>query len=489
MTGALKRKTATNIAYNATSKLTTFAFQAVASVILTRTLSAADYGVVGFAWIFINFLAQFNDLGINNAVIQARELDDDALFTAFTMKTLLAFLVCGAAAAAAPLAVRFLDNAAIVPVIRVLSLNFLIAAWGFVPTVLLLRDLDYRRLAISSTCATVASGCLAVVLALSGFGYWSIVTASIGAALVNTIMLNLIRGKRIHWRLSRIHAAHFIRYGWSLFVSGLVIFAIFNADSFVIGALAGSTVLGYYVIALSWGAMITTLAGAIVNSVLFPTLSRLQGDRERIRRGYLLSLEYITFTGILINLTLFFVAREFLHEILGHGTDKWLPSLTALRILCIYGVIRVMLEPLGNVIMALGRTKLLMVATLLCAVLELGMLYPALHYFGIEGAASVVTLAYAAQYAVYYPFLKKDIGITLRDIVDTVGPALSCAILIAPALFLYQYLRPDTTILSLFEKVFACAVGYAVIYGMVTRWKVFGDVRSIIGRSRPHETS
>ena len=73
---SLKQLTFNNIAFNATAKIISVVCLGISSIILTRTLLPSDYGVVGFAMIFVNFLSQFNDLGFSSAVGQRKELDE-----------------------------------------------------------------------------------------------------------------------------------------------------------------------------------------------------------------------------------------------------------------------------------------------------------------------------------------------------------------------------------------------------------------------------
>ena len=484
MRSGLKRRTLENIGYNATSKIVALAFQAVASIILSRNLSSADYGVVGFAWIFINFLSQFNDLGLNNAVVHTRDLDDDGLATVFTLKFLISAALFVTAVSIAPAARWIFDDAAVVTIIRVLSFSFVLNAFTFVPSALLTRALDYRRLAVASTLGTFATAAISIVLVLLGFGYWSIVVANVAAGVVGVVVLNTLSPKRFVVRLDPARAREFIRYGWGLFASGLLIFAVFNTDNFIIGATRGSEQLGLYMIAFSWGSMVATLMVAGVHAVLFPTFARIQAERERIRGAYLLSFKYITALGVMVNATLFVVAPDFLIHVLGRGTTKWLPALDALRILCAYGVIRVMLEPLGNVIMAFGRTTLLMRATLVAAAIEVALLYPALRAFGIEGAAVVVTLAYLVQYGIYWKFLKSEVGVKLADLGRAIGPAMAPLLALAAVFVVFARRADDSTPAVFAVKLAACVVCYVVSYGLVTGWAVVADVRGLLGMSR-----
>jgi lipopolysaccharide exporter len=287
--------------------------------------------------------------------VQAKTLDDDALATGFWMKAALGAAMCGVAMLAAPAAGWFLDEPAVSAAMRVLSLNFVIGALAFIPTTLLTRALDYRAISMAQILSTIASGIVAIGLALNGAGYWSIVLGNVAATLTLVVCMNIAYPHRVDFSFDVGHARSLAQYGLSLFGSGLVIFALFNADNFLIGLTGGADTLGYYTIAFSWGAMIAVTMSIVVNSVLFPTFSRIQFDRSQLRATYLTALHHISAVGILVNTTLFFIAPELLVVLLGRGTDKWLPALGALRVLCVYGISRVILEPLGSVIMAVGK--------------------------------------------------------------------------------------------------------------------------------------
>jgi O-antigen/teichoic acid export membrane protein len=325
---------------------------------------------------------------------------------------------------------------------------------------------------------------VAVILALTGFKYWSIVIASICGDSVMMVMLNLMRPKRIRFLVDTSIARQLFKFGGSLSLTGLLVFAIFNTDNFIVGAVAGATMLGYYVIAFNWGSMICTALGDVINSVLFPTFSRMQ-DTERIKASYLKVLEYVTFAGMLVNVTLLLVAREFLVGVIGSGTEKWIPALKALRILCFYGIIRFSLEPIGSVIMAIGRVNLLLKANIMAAVIELSLLYPALRLFGLEGVACVVTVAYVSQYVIYFPSLKKDIGLTYKDFFLSLKPALLSGLVVVGSILAMQSHLPVNVMSSLIIKVLLCTFLYCFTYGIITKWRLASEIRVLILNMRP----
>jgi O-antigen/teichoic acid export membrane protein len=324
----------------------------------------------------------------------------------------------------------------------------------------------------------ILQSAVAVTMALMGFKYWSLVIASLVMSLSSCVMINILHPVRYRIAFSRDAAVSFINFGGNVFLAGFIVFLIFNADNFLIGAVMGADSLGYYSLAFNWGSMACTMISSIVLSVLFPTFSKMQGDRERLKSSYLKVVQYISFGGVLVNMTLFVVSRDFLFLVLGHHTDKWMPALTALRILCFYGVARLLLEPVGQVVMALARTDVLRQANLFAAALELAALYPVLHFLGIEGVALLVTVAYVAQYAFYYQCLRSELKINFKELVACIAPAL-WGMLFLFLLFLVAEVAGSGSYLVFIIKSAACVGAYLVTYGVASRWRLYKEMRTL----------
>jgi O-antigen/teichoic acid export membrane protein len=479
----LKVKTVKNIGFNAFANIAKFVLAGIASIILAQNLSASDYGIVGFATIFINFLARFSDLGISEAVIQKKQLDDRGLYTGYTTKFIMGITIFSAAFFLSPVAKLFFDHASISLVIKVLSLNFIISTFSFLPVCLLKRELNYRKLIIPQITAAFTSSGMSIVLALAGFGYWSIVIANMSSSLVNVLLLYLVRPIKIRFHFNRELFQEFIGFGSKLFFSGVIIYLIFNADNFIVGTVMGSTALGLYAIAFNWGSMISGRLQEVVHSVLFPTYSRIQDDKLRLKSSYLRILEYVVFIGTVSNVTLLLCSKEFLYYVLGRGTDKWMPALTTFNIMLIYGIIRTFLEPVGNVLMALGKSNILLKSTLIAGTIEIVLLYPVAKAYGIEGVALLVTLAYSVQYFIYFPFLKKEIDLNYADIWNIGKPAALTTAFIAGVVLLMPGFT-DKSLYSLAAKFALSVTGYILFYSAITKWKLVKDTVGIIRSMR-----
>ncbi len=104
--------------------LSTSAVQFFSSIILARHLLPTDYGIAGFSLIFINFMAQFSDFGMANALIQKTDADDDLLYTGFTLKILFSVLTFVFLVTLAPISQFFTDIPEIISAVQLLSLEF-----------------------------------------------------------------------------------------------------------------------------------------------------------------------------------------------------------------------------------------------------------------------------------------------------------------------------------------------------------------------------
>ena len=481
MEPSLTRRTLGNIALTAAARGVTLGLQLGANVVLARSLSSVDYGIVGYAQILISFLSLVSEFGLNSAAIQRQQLSAAALHTGFTLRMLLGLCAFGLALVVAPWCARGLGEPAVADVVSLLAVGFLINGLAFVPSVLALRALDYTRYSAAQVAGSLVNAGVTVWMALSGYAYWSIVVANVAAIAASALLLNVLIRQPPRLRLERESARHYARFGGQLMTSGVLTFIIMNLDNLVIGSLLGSATLGYYALAFGWGTKVCEMLGSVVNSVLFPTFAKIQSDLPRLRAAYLRSLELVAFMAVAGYVTLYGCSADFVTHILGAGTDKWLPALTVLRILCLYGLIRAVLEPVGSVVMAIGGIPVLVRANLLAAVVKVALIYPALLAWGIEGVAVAVTLSYAAQYAVFLPALRRHLDLRARDFLAPQWRALASGAITLAALAAWRLAGLVPVGLAGFWVAAAWCLGaYFTLYGLLSRGTAYRELYRVL---------
>ncbi len=475
----LANKTISGIGYNSIAKTANYLLRVGSGIILAQILNPHDYGVFGFAMVIIGFLGRFNDLGLGGAVVQRLELDQKTLTTAFTLKFFLALAICAFCVALGPLIALFSDHPEVGRVIQVSSIFLVISCFSFVQDTHLTRDLHYRKLSAANIISSIIRSGTAILLVLLGLQYWSLVWAEIAGIAALVAILNYFYPAKIRFGLDREAARGLLSFGWKLLVSGLLGFLIFSVDKLMIGSISGLTVLGFYALAFNWASVGCSILSDTMNGVLFPAFAKIQTNRGELKRAYLKVLQYVSTGGILVNLILLTSAQEIFFFVLGRGTDKWAPAIPAFQILCLYGMVRTILDPVGNVVLAMGKPGIILRATILVCALEMALLYFALVHGGIVLVAVLVTLAYAAQFYFYGPFLKRECGIQASEIMEVLRAPVICGILIGSATMLLGF-GVGFSFLSMTVKVLFCLAGYFLMHGWITRWTMMREVKGLL---------
>lgn len=474
-----KAKIFRNVIYTSLAKGTTVICMAITSMVVARNLSPSDYGVVAFAGIIIGFFGHFSDLGVGTAAVRRPSLDQKSLQTAFTLKIILGVGAFLSVNLIALFAHHFFQHPATGDVMRVLAFTFLVSTIGFMPGVTLTREQNYRVLVIPGVLSVLARSVIAITLVLSGWEYWSIVLADIGATIVSAVAVQLIRKVPMGFHFDWHDAQEYLRFGAPLLGSGILAFLIFNLDNFLVGSIMGTVQLGYYALAFTWGSYICGLLYDTVNNVLFPAFSAIQHDMAAMRRWYLKTVDLVAFISLIVNATLLANAHFFLVTFLGNGSDKWVSATSCLEILCVYGIIRATTEPLANCIMALGRTRVLLQANILGGLIELVLLALVVKHGKIEFVAGVVLFAYVSQWVIVIPFLRRHLGIGVRDLAAQLWPVVP-ALLAGYGATLFVPASLGDSLPTLAMRALFTAVVVALVHGLCTRFRCFQEASGMI---------
>ena len=101
--------------------------------VLARLLTPADFGIVGFATLALAYLAVLKDLGLGGALIQRKDDTEEAAQTVYTLNLILGVVPDGGDDPGRPPGCVLLHEPLVTPILRVLSVTFLIEALGIGP--------------------------------------------------------------------------------------------------------------------------------------------------------------------------------------------------------------------------------------------------------------------------------------------------------------------------------------------------------------------
>ena len=180
---SIKSKTVTSVTWAGSSQAFRIVVQFAVTSVLARLLVPQDIGLIAMMTVFTNLVILFSDLGISAAIVQRKVLSHELLSSSFWTVVVVGMFSSVLLFVLSPLIAKFYTEPILTSLLTLFSLNFLISSLGIIQFAVFTRIMDFRRLAIIEILSVVISGGLAIVLALLGFGIWSLVWQQLVSSL------------------------------------------------------------------------------------------------------------------------------------------------------------------------------------------------------------------------------------------------------------------------------------------------------------------
>ena len=423
MTSGLKHQAAKGVGWSLIDRTLTKTIGFVVFLIMTSLLPPRAFGLVAMAMVVLAFVRPFITQGTGPAIIQRSALQPEHSDTAFWISFaagLLATVLVGTLAQ--PIAAN-LGEPALGPILTVLSLRLLIESLGTTHAALLRRSLSFRALAVRSLVAEISGGVVGLAMVFGGFGVWSLVAQTLARQGAATITLWVLARWRPAFRFSVRDAQEMLRYGYSVIGSNLIAAVRGRIDQLLIGALLGTSALGFYVVALRFVDELRNLIVGSIGVVAFPTFSRLQAERQKLVQAFLKATEYTAFLAFPAFVGLGVIAGEFLPVVLG---PQWTPSVPIIRALVPMGMVVGMSVFNRSMIAAKGRPSWNVALGLLD--LSVGMIAILTTVpLGLVAMSLAYSLSTVAGYSAGLWVVRRMLRFEIRHYVKSIGLALIVA--------------------------------------------------------------
>jgi O-antigen/teichoic acid export membrane protein len=188
------------------------------TIILARILGPSNYGIFAFALTVIGAFGLFKSLGIESALIQRKnETVKAAANTAFFIIPVLGFMLYLLLYATAPFIAGFLNNKELLGVLRVLGIVFVLWSFSRVPLSILERGMKFALISIAEIAGALLFSIVAIVLAKSGSGVWSLVYGYLINTLIFTLMIWFFCKWMPNFTFSRTIALELFHFGKFIF--------------------------------------------------------------------------------------------------------------------------------------------------------------------------------------------------------------------------------------------------------------------------------
>lgn len=412
-------------------------FQFVLFIVLARALGPEAFGVVGIATAFIDISNLMGRAGLTEVLVQRQEMTDEELDTAFWSSFAIGTLLTLAMFFGAQSLADLFKVPELKIVMQILSPMSLLFAAGTVYEAKLRRSFGFRAIAARNVSATMVSGTIAMVMALTGFGVFSLVaqrlTYYIWYIIAILVATRWLPSPRFRWRI----ALDQLNSGLAVSLSSLLGTGNQRVLDLIVGYFVGAQGLGYLRIAWRGIDLLLELSIRPVTTVTLTSLARLQNDRPALIQAYLRLVHmtavfiYPLFVGAAI------VAPELLTLMFG---TKWQASIPLMQILAQIAFFVPLLYYKTNALMAIGLMWQVLLINVVEFVLSASVGVVAAQY-GVEGAAigNVIRMLLATPVILFA--LKAWVGIPIgRTIGVAVYPAIATAVMAGVLILLRPHL-------------------------------------------------
>lgn len=443
------------------AQLVKIIIQFLSVILISRLLSPEDFGVVASIMPLVIFVSTFQEIGLQQAVVQRQEIRDDQLNAIFWVLTAVGVVCFAIVVLLGPAAVWFYDDERLWKVAIVAAIPIIINNFNSIHLSLMNRHMRFTALAIIDVLAAIGGFVAALIGALYGLGYWAIMLNPIVMSLISCIGSNIAT----HWRPSRPSFRldkDIFRFGVNLTGFNLIIFLGRNLDVLLIGRYVGATALGYYDRAQRLLYFPLQNLNTPLTRVMLPILSKIQHDKERLRSIYLRTAGLLALVSVPGIAAVTFSGEQIIGLLLG---EKWLPVAPIFWWLGIAALNLPLTFTEKWLFVAQGKTKeLLMIGTFVSIITALSFLIGI--QWGVVGVAAAYAISnYLLRIPVSYWAISKIGPVSMADMLSIQIPLLLAAF--ATGCFVQFYLEKFENLNTFLYIAIAGSFSYFIAILMV----------------------
>lgn len=454
---------------------------------IARLLNPNDYGLLAMTGIWVSTLALLVEMGLGAAVIQFQNLDERELNMCFwgTLGTAIAgYLLLYAAA---PAIADWFGAPMLCDVLRVVSLTLPLTAVRIVPDSLLRKALALDRTSQAEIVSVVVALPVQVMMAASGTGVWTLVTGMLLMAFTQSLLTFKFSSWRPGIRMGSPRLKAILGFS-SARLGASFCWAVYDQmDTLVLGKISGEGVLGLFSMAKQLALLPVHKISVVVNQLAFPLMAGFQNNVEQMRSLLLRQIRIVACLTFPLCIGLALVAEDLVWVAL---TEKWLPLVPVLQVLCFSSVIRSLETLLPPVLIARYRAAVLFWWTVGLVLVMPFAFWAGAAWSGALGVAVVWAIVFPAMMLWMAQKAFAELSLSWNAIVAEVAPVLKATLVMAIFITLFHStVHVGDTMSHLLRLILAIGTGALVYLGLIV-WqggRLVGEVvqlgRWVLGRT------
>lgn len=362
----------------------------VRTLVLARFLQPSDFGLISIALLSMSTLEAFTQTGFDLALIQKREQIKSYLDSVWSVQVLRGCFLFLILFLSAPSLAKFFNEPQVILLVRVVSISQLFKGGINVGIVYFLKELEFKKKFIYQASGLLTDFVVSLFVCLIWRNVWALVFGFLAGSFVNLVVSFRIHSYRPCLRFDWKKARGLFNFGKYVSCHSVILYLLGQADHIFVGKVLGITALGFYQLAQKLVNVSIIEFTQAISEVTFPAYSKLQDEKERLKRALLRTLKVICLITIPLSVTFFILAPQFTKLFLG---ENWLPMVSVLQILSVFGLMCSIIIVLRSVFYALAKVNVVLKINVIQFLVLAVIIYPLAMRWGISGVALAVSLS------------------------------------------------------------------------------------------------
>lgn len=434
--------------------------QLIIQLILARLLLPSDFGNIAIIMIFISFANVFIESGFSQALIQKKDADDLDFSTVFYFSFFLATIFYIIIFLTAPLIEYYFNSPEITKVIRVYAIVLFFGSISSIQTAFMYRAMEFEKFFYRSIGWIITQASVGITLAYMGYGIWALVISQICATFIGTLILYIIVGWRPKLCFSLKRLIEIYKFSSRLLISSLIEVLFNNIYTVIIGKSYSKDMLGYYNRGQNMpNILVKTINNPIAN-VMFPTLSKVQDDKETMKKIIRRTISISCFVIFPMLIGLAAISEPLTILLL---TEKWSASVKFMQISCITFSFFTIHTTNLQAINSIGRSDLFLKLEVLRYIITIIVLFISVRYgiYALMWGAAIVSILRSFINA--YP-MKKLFSYTFKEQISDTIPSLIIACLMGVLTYQLNFVISSYSIRIIIQMVIGITMYLTLAY-------------------------
>lgn len=395
MIGYLKQ----GVVYSAIGKFGNVFVNLIVNAVLSRLLTPQEYGVVSIIQVFILFFQLLVEAGMGPAIIQNKGLSQNDNGILFNYSVLIAVALSISFGIFGYILANIYGNDIYINLSWLQAFAILFNGLNVVPTALLNKNKMFKNVNLNNIISNIISGSIGVIMALNGYGVYSLIGSSITLSLCMFLLNFKSSQLKLVNKWDKKVVSSIAEFSVNQFGFNFINYFSRNSDNILIGKFMGETALGNYSKAYQLLMMPNSVLLGVINPILQPVLSDFQENVVLVRKVYFKILRLLALIGIPLSVYLSVFSKEIILFLFG---DQWGAAVFPFKILSTTVWIQMTLSSTGAIFQARNKTKELLTTGIYSAIILVGSICIGILSGDLKSFSVCLTVGFYFNYFVNF---------------------------------------------------------------------------------------